>query len=178
MAFKTLFPSGKVSLKEFTSFFSALFPFGKTEDFCTHLYECIRTQKNIVNIQEDPIRDSVVLGTDMETASTKFPAQIELPSLVSSFTIIFKGSTKERCRWIFQFYDKDKNGKVTKEELYYGILSINKMLENSLLNEISIDTTIKEIFEIRKLRRDFLVLEDFEALATNHNQNFKKLGFF
>ena len=137
-SFKTLYPSGKMSLKDMEEFYSKLFPFGKVHNFCKRLFKNINIGQN---------------------------TQIELNDLLISFTILFKGSSFERLRWIFRFYDSDNDGFICKEDMNSGMSILNEMISNSIFSEIEIKKITDEIFDIVQNESGFLTLNDFEILS-------------
>ncbi|ELA40832.1 uncharacterized protein VICG_02132 [Vittaforma corneae ATCC 50505] len=150
-AFKTIYPDGRMSLKDFIDFFSSLFPFGKVEPFCTRMFQNI----NISQAKE-----------------------VELSELLIAFTILLKGSTFERLRWLFRFYDDDKDGFVSRDELEKGFDIINLMVSNSMMSEIPSKFLVDEIFSSLQNQSGFLTFNDFEILAQENSDNFKKISFF
>lgn len=150
-AFKSLYPNGKMKLKDFTSFFAALFPFGRVEPFCTRLFQNI-------NIRQE--------------------RHIELGELLIAFTILFKGSAFERLRWVFRFYDDDKDGFVSREELEGGLRIINMLVSDSLMTEIPYKSLVDEIFTSLKKQNGMLSFSDFERLAEGNSENFKRISLF
>lgn len=148
-SFKSIFPNGKISQKEFNVFFSSLFPFGNVEPFCSRLFQNI----NIGRSEE-----------------------ISFNELLISFTILLKGSTFEKIRWLFRFYDEDKDGFVSKEELKEGFKLINGLVSGSILTEINVSTFVDDLFEKLDNKSGFLTLQDFETLAIVNSENFKKIS--
>lgn len=140
--FKSIYPSGKMSKNDFVDFFSSLFPFGNVDPFCCRLFQNI----NISQAKE-----------------------IELEELLIAFTILFKGSTFERLRWMFRFYDEDKDGFISKIELEEGLNIINLMISNSTLQEMNTKVLVDQIFGSVENCSGFLTFNDFELL---YDRNF------
>ncbi|KAM0679487.1 Calcium-binding protein NCS-1 [Glugoides intestinalis] len=149
--FKAMYPGTRISIDNFTSFFRMLFPFGKVEPFCKRLFQTINISK------------------------TK---DIDLKELLLAFTILLKGSTFERVRWIFRFYDEDKDGAVSREELLSTLSLVNDLISNSLLTAIDQTQLADEIFNTLHNESGFLSLNDFETLAMSSEENLKKISFF
>jgi len=149
--FKTLYPDGKITLKKFTEFFESLFPFGKPEEFAARLFY------NINMSQE---------------------GDVDLGELLIAFTILFRGSAFERLRWLFRFYDEDKDGVIGRKELEDGLRVINMLASNSLLTEIPVKEFVDEIFSSLKNESGHLTLNDFETLAQSNSENFKLISSF
>lgn len=149
--FKAMYPSSRISIDDFTSFFRMLFPFGKVEPFCKRLFQTINISK------------------------TK---DIDLKELLLAFTILLKGSTFERIRWLFRFYDEDKDGSVSKEELVNSLCLVNDLISNSVLTTIDPAQLADEIFTTLHNESGFLSLNDFETLAMSSEENLKKISFF
>lgn len=150
-AFKTLYPDGRISLKKFTEFFTSLFPFGKPEQFCTRLF---------YNINMHQERD------------------VDLGELLIAFTVLLKGSAFERLRWLYRFYDRDRDGMVSREELEDGFTAINMLTSNTLLAEIPVKELVDGIFLSLNNQSGFLTFNDFETLAQSSPENFKRISSF
>lgn len=149
-SFRIMFPSGKISLPSLNDLFSVLFPFGNVAPFCSRLFSNI-------NISQS--------------------GEIELEELLIAFTILFKGSSFERVRWIFRFYDVDNDGFVSRDELIRGLESVNMMISNST-EELNVRRIADEIFQAVKNESGFLSFNDFEILAKSNFENLKKISFF
>lgn len=149
--FRSMFPAGHMTKDDFVGFFSQIFPFGKVGKFSERLFHNI---------------DICQTG------------KIELNELLIAFTILFKGSTFERVRWIFRFYDNDKDGAIGKDELCEGIEAINEMVQSSVVRGVEARMLVNEVFETVQNSSGFLTFNDFEILATKNPENFRKLSFF
>lgn len=148
--FKTLFPTGKMALKDLEEFYSKLFPFGKVNNFCKRLFQNI-------NISQS--------------------TQIDINELLIAFTILYKGSSFEKLRWIFRFHDFDNDGVVSKEDLNKGMSIINEMVSNSVFTELNSKELVDEIFMLVQNQSGFLTLNDFELIASNHPEKLKRISF-
>lgn len=149
--FRSMFPAGYMTKSDFAGFFSQIFPFGKAASFSDRLFHTI-------NICQT--------------------GKVDLDELLIAFTILFKGSTFERLRWIFRFYDNDKDGVVGREELCEGLDTINEMVANSAIRGVETRKLVDGVFEAVENRSGFLTFNDFEILASRSPENFRKLSFF
>jgi Ca2+-binding EF-hand superfamily protein len=149
--FKSVYPDNRMSLDDFIDFFSSLFPFGNVKPFCSRLFQNI----NISQAEE-----------------------IELGEFLIAFTILLKGSTFERLRWLFRFYDQDKDGFVSKNELKEGLDVINLMIDDSSLTPIPTEEVVNMIFSTLENHSGFLTFNDFEMLAQQNMENLVKVSFF
>lgn len=148
--FKTLFPSGRMTLKDLEDFYSKLFPFGKVSSFCKRLFQNI-------NISQS--------------------TQIDINELLIAFTILYKGSSFEKLRWIFRFYDFDNDGVISREDLEKGLTIVNEMVSDSIFTEIETKKLVDEIFQTVQNQSGFLTLNDFEIIANYHPGKFGKISF-
>lgn len=147
--FNILFPMGFMVKKDFIEFFSKIFPLGKSERFSERLFHNIN-----------------ICQTD----------KIDLNELLIAFTILFQGSLFEKLRWIFRFYDHDKDGVISKAQLEEGLIIINEMTNYSPIKEVETKIIIEEIFKDKN--DNALTFNDFESMAESTPENFKKLSFF
>lgn len=148
--FKSLYPTGKMSLKDLEDFYSKLFPFGKVHNFCERLFKNINISQSM---------------------------QIEINEILIAFTILLKGSSFERLRWIFRFYDCDNDGFVSKEDLELGMKIINEMTANSVFTAIEGKKLIDEIFSSVQNQSGFLTLNDFEIISKESPEKLKRISF-
>lgn len=146
-----MFPAGYMTRDDFVGFFSQIFPFGKVGGFSERLFHNI-------NICQT--------------------GRVDLDELLIAFSILFKGSTFERLRWIFRFYDNDKDGVIGREELREGLETINEMVECSAVRGVEARKFVDEVFKTVENHSGFLTFNDFEILATRNPGNFRKLSFF
>lgn len=149
--FKAIYPNGKISLKKFTDFFTLLFPFGNPEPFCRRLFYN-------VNIQQQK--------------------EVELEELLIAFTILLKGSAFERLRWLYRFYDEDKDGLISRKELGDTFRAINMLVSNSMMSEIQVNVLVEEIFSSACNKSGFLTFNEFETLSECNSENFRKISSF
>jgi len=151
LTFRLMYPCGYMVTKDFVNFFSSLFPFGNVKSFSERLF-------NNINISQS--------------------GRLDINELLIAFTILFKGSMFEKLRWIFRFYDNDKDGVISKEELRQSLETINELITDSQMREIDSRKVADEIFDSVENQSGFLTFNDFELLAQKHPENFKRLAFF
>ncbi|CAF0832442.1 unnamed protein product [Rotaria sordida] len=138
--FKQDCPSGEVSKTHFTTIFSTLFPGGECFRYSTFVF------RNI---------DRTNLG------------YIRFEDLIATLSILIHGSVKDRLSWIFDLYDLNKDGMLTKSELSQIVASIFQlMVPVGKLNFTSIAIAIEErtdhLFQNwDRSRTGFINKEDF-----------------
>lgn len=66
--------------------------------------------------------DAVALASSWETA---YPS---LQDFVMGLSVLSRGSTTEKLRWAYSLYDINKDGAVTKEEVFEIISSVYSLL--------------------------------------------------
>ncbi|CAF0935378.1 unnamed protein product [Rotaria sordida] len=116
--FKQDCPSGEVSKTHFTTIFSTLFPGGECFRYSTFVF------RNI---------DRTNLG------------YIRFEDLIATLSILIHGSVEDRLSWIFDLYDLNKDGMLTKSELSQIVASIFQlMVPVGKLNFTSIAIAIEE----------------------------------
>ncbi|CAF0978054.1 unnamed protein product [Rotaria sordida] len=138
--FKQDCPSGEVSKTHFTTIFSTLFPGGECFRYSTFVF------RNI---------DRTNLG------------YIRFEDLIATLSILIHGSVEDRLSWIFDLYDLNKDGMLTKSELSQIVASIFQlMVPVGKLNFTSIAIAIEErtdhLFQNwDRSRTGFINKEDF-----------------
>lgn len=116
--FKQDSPSGQVNKEHFAAIFSTLFPTG----------ECYRY--------------SIFLFRNIDRANT---GTIGFEDLLTTFSLLIHGSIEERLSWIFDLYDLNKDGKLTRIELLQLVASVFQLIVPVCkLNYTSITNTIEE----------------------------------
>lgn len=81
--FTANYPDGCMTQADLEEIFLAFFPFGEVKKFCASLFQTI-------NIGQT--------------------GKIDFNELLIAFSILAKGSSFEKRRWIFRFYDRDRDG--------------------------------------------------------------------
>ncbi|UJR20814.1 hypothetical protein I4U23_023926 [Adineta vaga] len=99
--FKQDSPSGQVSKEHFASIFATLFPTG----------ECYRY--------------SIFLFRNIDRSNT---GMIQFEDLITVFSILMHGSIEERLGWIFDLYDLNKDGKITRVELLQLVAAVFQLI--------------------------------------------------
>ncbi|CAF1344584.1 unnamed protein product [Adineta steineri] len=116
--FKQDSPSGQVSKEHFASIIATLFPTG----------ECYRY--------------SVFLFRNIDRSNS---GTIRFEDLVATFAILIHGSIEDRLNWIFDLYDLNKDGKITRIELLQLVASVFQLIVPVCkLNYASITNAIEE----------------------------------
>ncbi|UJR28754.1 hypothetical protein I4U23_009980 [Adineta vaga] len=116
--FKQDCPSGEVSKAHFAAIFATLFPSG----------ECFRY--------------SVFLFRNIDRTNSGF---IRFEDLVITLSVLVHGSIEERICWIFDLYDLNKDGMITRLELLQMVAAIFQLIVPVCkLNFTSITSAIEE----------------------------------
>ncbi|CAF1064757.1 unnamed protein product [Adineta ricciae] len=116
--FKQDSPSGQVSKEHFVSIISTLFPTG----------ECYRY--------------SIFLFRNIDRSNT---GTIHFEDLITAFALLIHGSIRERIGWVFDLYDLNKDGKITRLELLQLVAAVFQLIVPVCkLNYTSITNIIEE----------------------------------
>jgi neuronal calcium sensor 1 len=149
--FNTHFPDGYMTQKGLEDIFLLYFPFGSVTKFTSRLFQTINIgQTGLVDFNE----------------------------LLIAFSILVKGSNFEKLRWIFRFYDKDRDGVVSKEEMKDAIEDLLDMVRETLDININSQSCVNSIFESLENQSGFLTFNDFERLGEIHGDNFSVISIF
>lgn len=88
--FKQKFPRGRISQREFKTFYVELFPQGDAEGFCKHIFRVYDTDGNGV---------------------------ISFPEFLTTLHVSAYGSPEDKLRSTFRMYDIDSSGSISVEEI-------------------------------------------------------------
>ncbi|XP_048062094.1 Kv channel-interacting protein 2 [Megalobrama amblycephala] len=137
-AFKNECPSGVVDEDIFKLIYSQFFPQGDSSNYAHFLFEAFDTNKNgCLSFQE----------------------------FVAGLSLILRGSMYDRLNWAFNFYDHDKDGFITKEELLNIMKSIYEMMGKYVSPPIQEDIPrehVDRFFQKMDRNRDGVVtIEEF-----------------
>ncbi|EQB61880.1 neuronal calcium sensor 1 [Vairimorpha apis BRL 01] len=151
ISFKKQFPCGYITLTNLEQVFKRLFPFGSCKKFVKRLFYTI-------NISQSN--------------------QIEFHELLIAFSILKAGSSFEKLRWIFRFYDEDSDGVVSKAEMIEIAQSLVDMVSNTLDLNIDAEKAINDLFEVCENKSGFFTFEDFKELAVRKKEAFEMLTLY
>ncbi|CAL4136998.1 unnamed protein product, partial [Meganyctiphanes norvegica] len=130
-----------------------------------------------------PLTDSAmyahyVFGTmDQDGTGT-----ITFGDFIMGLSTLLKGSLAERITWIFNLYDINNDGYITKEELIDIVTSIYDLLGDSTIPAID-DSTAEEhvdkIFERLDLNKDGVVtMDEFMEYCTKNDHVIQSMNLF
>ncbi|KAG1941512.1 Kv channel-interacting protein 2 [Pimephales promelas] len=137
-AFKNECPSGVVDEDIFKLIYSQFFPQGDSTSYAHFLFEAFDTNKNgCLSFQE----------------------------FVAGLSLILRGSMYDRLNWAFNFYDNDKDGFITKEEMTKILKSIYDMMGKYVYPSMHDDVPrehVEHFFQKMDRNRDGVVtIEEF-----------------
>ncbi|CAF1107014.1 unnamed protein product [Rotaria magnacalcarata] len=99
--FKQDSPSGQVNREQLAMVFATLFPTGESHRYSVYVFQNIdRLNTNIIRFED----------------------------MLATFSLLVYGSMKDRLGWIFDLYDLDKDGVLTRPELFQLIASIFQLI--------------------------------------------------
>lgn len=151
MHFATYYPAGYMTQADLEEIFLSFFPFGEVKKFCTSLFQTI-------NIGQT--------------------GHIDFNEVLIAFSILVKGSNFEKMRWIFRFYDQDRDGVVSRGEMMEGIEDLQEMVRETIGSRIDAKNIVDDIFASLENESGFLTFSDFERLSEIRSDCFRKLSVF
>ncbi|KAK1350034.1 hypothetical protein CWI38_1715p0020 [Hamiltosporidium tvaerminnensis] len=151
ISFQKAFPTGYLSQSDLEKLFLTFFPFGSPKKFTAILFTTIN-----------------ISGTEM----------IDFHELLISFSILTKGSSFEKLRWMFRFYDRDNDGVVSKEEMRIVAQAVYDMVGSTFDLNLDIKEMIDLIFLELENESGFLTFDDFKSLSEKKSKLFKMLTIF
>uniref|UniRef100_T1JPF4 EF-hand domain-containing protein n=1 Tax=Strigamia maritima TaxID=126957 RepID=T1JPF4_STRMM len=134
--FKQECPSGTIDEETFKDIYGQFFPLGDARPYAHHVFNALDTTRNgCVNFEE----------------------------LLSTLSVIVRGSMVEKIRWTFSLYDINKDGYVTKQELMEIISSIYAMMGHAgSHSDRTARDHVEKVFPKMDLNRDGIItLEEF-----------------
>lgn len=149
--FAASYPVGYMMQSDLEEIFLAFFPFGEVKKFCASLFQTI-------NIGQT--------------------GNIDFNELLIAFSILTKGSNFEKIRWIFRFYDQDRDGFVSRAEMMEGIEDLQAMVRGAANAQTDAKTIVDKIFLSLENESGFLTFGDFERLSEINHDCFRRLSLF
>lgn len=135
--FKMYYPRGYITQEDLEKLLQAFFPFGNPTNFCNTLFQTI-------NIGQSGC--------------------IDFNELLIAFSILVKGSKYEKLRWIFRFYDKDRDGVVSREEITEILGDMHSMIKETIQLEFNPVELVNNIFSSLENQSGFLTFNDFDGV--------------
>lgn len=149
--FTTHYPAGYMTQADLEEIFLSFFPFGEVKKFCTSLFQTI-------NIGQT--------------------GHVDFNEVLIAFSILVKGSHFEKMRWIFRFYDQDRDGVVSRGEMMEGIEDLHKMVRETIDSSVDAKNIVDDIFASLENESGFLTFSDFERLSELKGDSFRRLSIF
>uniref|UniRef100_A0A8C0XSX8 EF-hand domain-containing protein n=1 Tax=Cyprinus carpio carpio TaxID=630221 RepID=A0A8C0XSX8_CYPCA len=137
-AFKNECPSGVVTEDVFKLIYSQFFPQGDSSIYAHYLFEAFDTNRN---------------------------GCLSFKEFVAGLSLILRGSIYDRLNWAFNFYDLDKDGFITREEMMKIMKSIYSLMGKYVYPSIHDDTPsehVENFFQKMDRNHDGLItVEEF-----------------
>ncbi|XP_035726597.1 neurocalcin-delta B-like [Vespa mandarinia] len=140
-AFKQYCPRGTVTTNDIKPAYAKLFPLGDSAKYAQMVFN---------NFDKD--KDGIVTFGD----------------LLLGIATIVKGTTDEKLRWIFQFYDLNGDGWISKHEMITAIFAIYEMVNNDQTVWSMVNRHVDRLFEKMDTDKDGMIsIEEFIASCKN-----------
>lgn len=137
-------PSGWLRREEFKQIYCRLFPHGDASQFAAHVFR---------------------------TFDSNNDDKIDFREFLCMIKITRNGTMEERLRWIFNIYDLDSNGYISKDEMEQVFASVYKMAGKNVRyasDESTPERRTKKIFgETDRNNDDLLSFKEFTEGATS-----------
>ncbi|GAV01818.1 hypothetical protein RvY_12466-2 [Ramazzottius varieornatus] len=109
--FKYECPHGYMTKDQFHRMYQKFFPFGNCKRYARYVFETFESDKH---------------------------GHVSFQSFLLGMSILSRGDTNEKLRWIFNLYDIDKNGCITQDEITEIVSAVHEMRASSRAgNDIS-----------------------------------------
>ena len=149
--FDMAYPSGAMEQQDMDALLLSLFPSGSVSQFSEMLFQTI-------NIGQT--------------------GYIDFNELLIAFSIMARGSEYERLRWIFRFYDRDKDGVVSREEMVDAVKGLYNMVRPVVEEADTPEELVDKMFSCLDNKSGFLSFNDFEALSRHKDGMFSRAVMF
>ncbi|XP_016355773.1 Kv channel-interacting protein 2 [Sinocyclocheilus anshuiensis] len=137
-AFKNECPSGVVTEDVFKIIYSQFFPQGDSRTYAHYLFEAFDTNRN---------------------------GCLSFKEFVAGLSLILRGSIYDRLNWVFNFYDLDKDGFITREEMMKIMKSIYDLMGKYVYPSMHDDTPREHVEKFfQKMDRNLdggITIEEF-----------------
>lgn len=136
-------PSGQLTEEDFVKIYQQFFPFGDPKDYCHFLF-----------LQFDKDNSKI----------------IEFREFIFAFSTSSRGTHEQKIEWAFQFYDYNKTGKLTYNDILPVITATYKMIGPMAAlppDEITPELRAEKWFRLlgKNKDTDVITLDDFRRLA-------------
>lgn len=153
--FKQECPTGTVDEETFKEIYGQFFPLGDAKPYAHYVFAALdKTKNGAVNFEE----------------------------LLTTLSIITRGSVNEKILWTFNLYDINKNGQITKRQLLDIVSSIYAMMGMStepIIDETTAREHVERVFSKMDLNRDGVItLEDFLHACLQDEEIVRGMAFF
>ena len=99
-SFQLDYPEGYLTVENFETIYTNIFPHGNTSVFAEHMFRVFdHNNDNMINFGE----------------------------FITALSISTRGSVEDKARWMFQLYDANDNGYISKDEMVLIINAIYQM---------------------------------------------------
>ncbi|CCG20787.1 Frq1 protein [Candida orthopsilosis Co 90-125] len=136
-------PSGQLTEEDFAKIYQQFFPFGDPKEYCHYLF----------------------LQFDQDNSNF-----IDFREFILAFSITSRGSTEQKIAWAFDFYDYNKTGKLTYNDILPVISAAYKMIGPMAAlppDESTPELRAEKWFTLLDKNKDtdMIKLDDFKRLA-------------
>ncbi|KAF2369229.1 EF-hand domain [Trinorchestia longiramus] len=162
--FKQECPSGVISEETFRKIYAKLFPVGNTVDDGSG--------------RNTAMYAHYVFGTMDPEGS----GQITFEDFITGLAVLLKGSLTERVTWIFNLYDINNDGFITRDELIDVVSSIYDLMSDQTVPSIDDSTAINHvdrIFDKLDLNKDGVVtMDEFMEYCSKNEEVVHSMNIF
>ncbi|XP_040572763.1 neuronal calcium sensor 1 isoform X2 [Lepeophtheirus salmonis] len=153
-AFKQECPNGIVDEESFRDIYEKIFPLGDAGQYAHLVFSAIDNERT----------GGITFGDFMEFLS-----------------VICKGTTHDKILWAFKFYDVDKNGFISKDEMVKVSDSIHELMGVNGTTPKSGSKTVKhieQVFDTMDLNSDGkITIEEFIIYCTSNQEVYESMTF-
>ncbi len=153
--FKQKCPNGFLNESKLIEIYSEYFSFGDCKLFAKHLFSALLHHSNNNKSNNNNIEEST----------------INFKQFITTLSTILYGTFDEKIKWLFYFYDLDKDGRISYDEII-SMITVMYELMGQHVNPPLDETTIKNHFDLvsNRIGQNSLNYEEFRKIFKNHEE--------
>lgn len=159
--FKQKCPSGILTEKNLKEIYSYYFPCGDCTIFAKHLFSALA--------QHNTIKSNSI--------EKEKPTEINFKEFILTLSTVMRGTVEEKIKWMFHFYDINRDGVISRDEIASMIRCLYNLMGNSVYPPVDDDIKNQHIHTISQRLQvssnKYLSYEEFYQLfAKEENYEF------
>ncbi|KAM9318777.1 guanylate cyclase activator 1g [Pholidichthys leucotaenia] len=110
--------------------------------------------KRIFGVPSSSVEESLFMETIFDSFDTNQDNTLDFMEYIAALHLILRGNPEERLRWSFKMYDKDKNGKLDRQEVIRLVKIIYKIKLQKNDSDMTPSQICDRIFQLVDVNND------------------------